>query len=203
MRTKAILLGSFIFVLQSCIPSLYPFYTKDLLTFSPALIGTWRVAETKQGEGITIASTEATWHFTRKDDHTYTLEIRTPQSDGWFDAHLFKIGDQLFLDTYPKKSSVRQQSAYDCLEEVTSLHTLRTHHLWRIQLNDGHEIQLDMIDPDWFDKETIKQQSRGLYLTVNDTPVFTATSEQLVAWLQQHMSDPGMWGTMYELKREQ
>ena len=96
MKTNLISLAFVIIslMLAGCVPSIYPFYTSDDIVFEESLLGTWTEEDL------------STWNFTTENNKNYLLELTenepdSPQKKGYFDVHLFKIGDSHFLDLIP------------------------------------------------------------------------------------------------------
>src|SRR5437588_78345 len=99
MKTKLFgLLGATVVFLTGCVvTSVYPFYTEKDLTFDPALLGTF---------GEVHATQTNSWSFERDKTNAYLVTFaeggnnnRTSQ------AHLFKLGGQLFLDFFTTESN--------------------------------------------------------------------------------------------------
>src|SRR5208283_330075 len=93
MKSYHKLLGflALIFLL-GCVPSLHPFYTGKDLLFQPALVGNWADQDNSKN----------TWDFVKSSDTSYTITYTEDSTPGKFDGHLFKLGNQLYLDMYPQ-----------------------------------------------------------------------------------------------------
>src|SRR5207302_10821506 len=88
---NAITLAAVAVLLAGCIPSINPFYTNKDVVFEPKLLGAWREKE-KTDEPVV-------WKFEEGKDKAYELTVTEKEGkQGKFEAHLFKLKQQYFLD---------------------------------------------------------------------------------------------------------
>jgi hypothetical protein len=88
------LIATALVLLSACIPSVHPFYTDEDLAFDSRLLASW---------GPKGDASKERWAFTAADAKTYHLEIIDNEGKtGEFEAHLFKLGQHLFLDLTPR-----------------------------------------------------------------------------------------------------
>lgn len=84
-------------LLAGCVvTSVYPWYTAKDVVFNPALVGTW----------VSAASTDAvreSVRFERGEGDAYLMTLTDAEKSVAYDAHLFKLKGQLFLDYCPRE----------------------------------------------------------------------------------------------------
>lgn len=91
------ILGLALVLLAGCVvTSVYPYYNTKDLTFDPALVGTWHEADKTNTD-------KDSWTFEKIADQTYKLTVRDGSETNEFDAHLFKLRGEQFLDCLPRQ----------------------------------------------------------------------------------------------------
>ncbi len=186
-----LLLALFTCFFTSCIPSIQPFYTTDLLTTSDALAGDWVAEQSEASEGDLLLGTTINWKVKAMKDGSYRIRMETDGKAGWFVGYLFRAGDHLLLDTTPGEGPADEGLA-TCLDDMSEYHLLPLHHLWRVRF-EGGRLHLDQLDPDWFEQALSTHQTDGLLHDTGDMQLFTASSEVLAAWLLRHADEQGFW----------
>lgn len=86
LATAALLFGA-------CIPSVNPFYIGKDVVFDARLLGEWQ----EKGK----ADNPEVWKFKKSGDKSYNLTVTEKGKEGRFDARLFKLKDECFLDLIP------------------------------------------------------------------------------------------------------
>ncbi len=129
MRPLGGVLVAVLVVLSGCVPALEPFYATEDLTFDPGLIGTWL-------EGPKPNK----WSFARAGDQGYTLTHEANGERKAFDAHLFQLGRNLFLDLHPQ---LPVESA-----DLHWAHYLPVHTVARVWL-EGDTLRIAMLSREW------------------------------------------------------
>ena len=88
----------------ACIPSVNPFYTGNDVVFDARLLGSWQEKGT--------ANEPEVWKFAKSGTNGYALTIvEKPGKEGSFDARLFKLKEELFLDIIPTDCEYATMSA--------------------------------------------------------------------------------------------
>lgn len=175
----------------SCIPSIQPFYTSDLLTTSDDFRGTWIAEQSEENmHDLQLIST-TTWVIEALEDGSYRIRMETDGKAGWFAGHLFRAGQQLLLDTTPGEGA-HGEDLSSCLDDMSEYHLLPLHHLWRVRF-EGGMLYLDQLDPDWFESAKATHRTDGLLYQGNEMDLFTASSEVLASWLLRHADDEELW----------
>jgi len=170
-------------IAAGCIPSLHPLYTDADIVFEPALVGTWDGGDA-----------EPSLVFTQAGEDAYTL-VYTEDSEesGAFDVHLASINGRLFLDLFPQEPDIDASAFY-------MLHLMPVHTFALVELSE-QELKLSVIDPNWLD-ELLKQDPSAIkHEMVMDYPVFTASTEELQAFVTKYAETEGAFSTPMPLKR--
>jgi len=166
---------------SGCVPSLHPFYTDEDLTYDANLLGVW------EAEG------GATWAFAKSGDRSYLLTHTEKGATGRMDAHLFKVGKQLFLDTFPEDPDIKSDFA--------KCHLLGTHLVWKLSLA-GDSLRLATLDPDKV-KSMAKQKKLTIaHEQIDGGLVFTASTRDLQAFLDRYAEGDDVFGEWGEMKRQ-
>ena len=81
-------------LLCSCIPSVNPFYTDQDVVFDARLLGEWQEMDKSDNPDV--------WKFDGKTNQMYKLTITEKEGkQGRFNAHLFQLKQEYFLDLIP------------------------------------------------------------------------------------------------------
>lgn len=149
------------------VPSLYPLYTDKDLVFEPALIGTW---DSKEGPVC---------KFTKGPNKSYELIYTEKKSSAKFEAHLVRLGKDMFLDTFPDVSAIGKNDFY-------SMHIVPVHIFFKVNLK-GDELRFQTLNADWF-KEGIKQKKLQVKYEAlgHDRFLLTMPTKELQAFVIKH-----------------
>jgi hypothetical protein len=171
--------------LSACIPSLQPFYTEKDLVFEPALVGSF-------GE----SDGSATWTFTKSADREYKLTIRDKEKNSSFVTHLFKLGNDHFIDLYAVKESLD-----DCSREDFFKASLVPGHLV-LKVPSSSPLSLQVMDEDAI-KEYLKNNKGAVphSFIESDRLVFTGSSEQMREFLRRISAEEKCWGKPAEFQK--
>lgn len=166
--------------------SVEPFYfEKDLMT-DPRLVGVWVEPDSEKPAG---------WTFSQRDEQSYALKIVDADSHAEFEARLFKIKGEPFLDLFSKNRSMSEIPA---------------HHLLKVRL-DENELELRILSQDWMKKwlELHPKTLAHLWLRDPEEPdnsakkeaVLTAKTAELQKFINEHLSDEGFFEDAAILRR--
>jgi len=158
-----------------CIPSLHPLYTEKDLVFDPSIVGVW-------AEKDADASRDS-WEFKKAGEKGYELVVKEEGVAAKFDAHLVKLGEYRFLDTYPAEKAGEPE------HELYSLHTLPAHLFWKMWMRED-VLYLALLDPDWIDKKMEQDKLEVKHEEVEGTPVLTAQRKELQKFILKAVEDP-------------
>src|SRR5690242_15393641 len=90
-KRNVVVIAAVALLLPACIPSINPFYTDKDVVFEKKLLGTWEEKEDADERDV--------WKFEEGKNKAYKLtETQKDGRQGEFDAHLFKLKQEYFLD---------------------------------------------------------------------------------------------------------
>ena len=216
MRTRNLFIFVIaILVLNSCIvKSLFPFYTKDTLSFDKRFLGTWKDNDEPNTQWI-IASVKDSYQEERKHDTVapspemiedynkikegYYVIHKQKDETGIFLAMPFRINNQLFLDFKPVTSSC------DCCIDLICYHKISTHSLVKFDILDDNSISIK-----WFSSDKMKSLFENHKINIKHEKydseyLLTAAPEELQKFIAKYMdsNETEKWKTdvAYDLKR--
>ncbi len=130
MKPKTICFYLLAVVLGGCLPlSIHPLYTDDTLVFEEKLLGKW-------------ADGDEIWQFTQDSNNSYILRIVDEDGkEGYFNAHLVKLEDMLFMDIFPDGETLRDTQTF------YAIHLLPMHTFIKVEQTDPNLV-LRMMDLD-------------------------------------------------------
>ena len=162
MKFKTILLTAVAAALCcACIPSVNPFYKESDVVADSRLQGLW-LADTN-------SSAQETWKFETNSDHYYSLHV-TEKGDkkGEFDARLFKIKQEYFLDLTP--SSIELKDSQAGLVEASVIPGHLVFHVSQFEPT----LKMASFDFDWLKKYIEKNPKALAHRTEKELPILTA-----------------------------
>jgi hypothetical protein len=158
-------------ILGGCVPSLHPLFTENELVYDANLVGIWSPADSNE-----------TWEFKPGIKKYDCIYIENNGKLGRFDAELGKLGNDMFLDIYPKELNVTENDYY-------KMHFVPAHTFMRANLTKG-SLQLRVMDPDNFgkllksDPNAVKHEE-----TKNSGIVLTASTKELQEFMLKYGID--------------
>lgn len=186
MNTKLSIFYAAVILAAGCVPSLHPLYTDKDVIFEEKLLGRW--------EDDNNASNA--WIFEKgSDPNSYKLNIRENDKDGYFDAHLTKIEDSMYLDLFPQEPQIEASDYY-------KMHLLGVHTFLKIEIADPN-LHVRAMNPE-FIEELIKSNPDAVKHEVlgdkNDGIVLTASTEQLRKFIAKYENEKDFLGDITELE---
>jgi hypothetical protein len=175
-------------LLCSCVPSVNPFYTaKDVVT-DPRLPGVWQEAGKDKPE---------VWKFENAETNAYKLTV-TEEGDktGVFTAHLFKLGEEHFLDLMPADCNYATNQA-----GLVAVAMIPGHLLVRVSQLEPN-LHLAFIDPDWLKKFLEASPKAIAHRDEQDSIVLTATTRDLQKFVLQHLAKGELFSEGGDLVRQ-
>jgi len=175
-------------LLTGCVTlSVYPYYTAKDVTFDPVLVGVWAEAEKTNTD-------QESWTFEKTDDQTYRLRVIDKDEKTEFDARLFKLKNQLFLDCLPRKHGD---------------YSAPCHLLLRVNRLQPR-LEMDLLDFEWLAK-LIEQQPKAIRHTLipkpggktgdNEGLVLTADTAELQKFILKHLKTEAAWKDLDPMQR--
>jgi len=198
MKARIIILSIALLLLNSCIvKSLFPFYTKNSISFEEKIIGIWNDGEKQQWEIVSFGAeylkdkgVQNESELTKNDleeykrfKDGYVVLVTQDNKEATFFAMPFKINNQLFLDF----------SIFDVdipILDLAEYHLVGMHSLAKIYILPDNSIRLKWLGEELFgellelDKVKIKYEKTG----VGDSGfLLTASSEELQKFIKKYM----------------
>jgi hypothetical protein len=164
-------------LLSACIPSVNPFYTDKDVVFDGRLLGEWQVKESSDGSQL--------WKFEKGDDKAYKLTVTEKDSKrGEFNAHLFKLKQEFFLDLIPSNCEYATNQA-----DLVAFAMYPGHLLVRVSQLEP-ELKLAFCDFDWL-KKHLEATPKALAHQVEqkDGILLTASTRDLKRFVLKHLGE--------------
>jgi hypothetical protein len=167
--------------------SVHPFYTASDVIAEPKLAGKW--TEDKDSEDKMV------WTFTPAGEKRFNVTAQNKDEKYEFEGHVFRLGNDRFLDLEGKARGVS---------------TIPAHHLFRI-VELGNELKLRGLNTDWVEK-FLKTNSNALaHIRVSDPEhrddrnkdelVITADTKALQKLVREHMNEEDFFAGDSVLKK--
>ncbi len=176
MFKKLCLLGMCVVLVNGCLPvrSIHPFYTRNNMVFTQALVGQWH-----------DDNDDATWKFTAHDETSYCLCIEDDNEVSSFKVTLFKVGGTLLLDVVP--DSIFTECGKDNIEVS---HVLPLHGLAKIEIHNNR-LHIQISNEDTWESLLTSDPNAMKYTLVDNEVVLTDKSEIIYSylWSIQDMND--------------
>jgi hypothetical protein len=160
-----------------------PVYRPGDVLQDPALFGVWK----DEPDG------KERWTFRAGQGKAYNLEVITDNQPARFDAHLFKIGDELFLDLFPAKASLEAR-----LENNPYSLALAPTHVFLWVRAIGPSLRMSCMNLEWLTQELKRDPKTLSHVVLPDERVLlTATTEAIQSFVKQHLKVSSAWTEMY------
>ena len=173
------------FLVAGCVPSWNPLYTDKDLVFDPQLVGVW---EGEEGE---------IWNFEKQDQKNYKLTYTDKHGKATFLAHLLKIKERRFLDLYLHDDAEKDLK----LNALATMTIVPVHFFMRVD-EIGSSLKMAAVNPEALQKQLEKNPKAISLLKQKDHIVFTATTEELQAFVMKHVEGEELFGGPFSLARE-
>jgi len=190
MKTRILLL--FVLALAGCVPLWNPFYTEKDLVDDSALVGTWRPVKIKE-------SSKELWEFTKAGDKLYQLAQTDEEGrKAVFDARLFKLREQHFLDL-----SLAKVEGDDLkVNAWAGVSLVPAHLLLKVEQIEP-ALKLAAMNPDWM-QQHLKQHPEAIsHRIVSDGNIVLAgDTGELQKFVLSHLEEKEFFGGAMEMKRK-
>ena len=174
-------------LLSSCIPSVRPFYTDRDVVWDARLLGEWQDADNPNDPEI--------WKFEKSEGNAYKLNVREKGKQGEFDAHLFRLKAEYFLDLIPHDCEYATNQA-----DLVAASMFPGHLLVRVtEMEPG--LKLAFFDFDWLQKYLEKNPKALMHHRENKSMVLTADTRDLQRFVLEHLGENGLFAKPGHLVR--
>lgn len=172
---RCLLLVFLVFALTGCPPSLSPLHSNETLVYDKGLIGGWGEVD---GEG-------PEWIFEYRDENSYFLYMEGQKDTIKLVAHLADVGGYRYVNMYAEFPDV---------EFGAPEFFLPMNWFFRVDRR-GDQLYLGVIDHEWLEKglKGGPLELRHFTFENGDTPIITANTEELQAFLIQYEDHPALW----------
>lgn len=170
--------------------SLNPFYTAQDVIAEPKLAGVWKESRNANESGDAV-----TWEFTRGDEKRYDLVIWNKEERQEYDAHVFKLAGERFLDIGSKARTIS---------------TVPAHHLFKL-LEAGPDLKVAGLNTDWMQKWLRENPESLAHVAIldpehrndrdRDELVLTADTKALQSFVRNHLDEKDFFADATVLKR--
>jgi hypothetical protein len=168
-------------LLCSCIPSVNPFYTDKDIAFNPHLVGAWQDKDKADNPDV--------WKFERTTNQAYQLTITDKEGkQGKFDARLFRLEQEYFLDLIPVECNYATNQA-----DLVAFSMFPGHLLVRVPQIEP-ELKLALFDFDWLQKHLEKNPKALAHHREDDRLLLTAGTRDLQRFVRQHLGEGELFG---------
>jgi hypothetical protein len=162
--------------LSACIPSVNPFYTAKDIAYDARLIGEWR--------GKEESDAKETWKFEADGTNAYKLTVTDKEGkQGEFEARLFKLRQEQFLDLIPSDCEYATNQA-----DLVAYSMFPGHLLVRVTQIEP-ELKLAFFDFEWLEKHLNANPKSLAHSKADERIVLTATSRQLQSFVLRHLGE--------------
>jgi hypothetical protein len=187
MKKISFALVALLVMVAACVPSVNPFYTsKDVVTDS-RFGGTWL----EDGDDT---NNPASWVFEVTTNNAYDVTFKeNKDKSGKFEGHLFKLGENLFLDLTPTECDYATNQA-----GLVGVAMIPGHLLVRVTFEDK-KLNLSFCDPDWTKTFLQKNPSAIAHRMVDDSVILSADTPALQKFVQKHLGKDELFakGALY------
>lgn len=187
MKKRNVILIAAATLLGACIPSLSPYYTNKDVLFDGKLLGAWQEKDKSDEPEV--------WKFEEGKEKAYKLTVtETKDKQGEFEAHLFKLKDEYFLDIVATEIGPN-------VAGLTQASLIPGHLLFRVAQLEP-QLKIAAVDFDWLEKH-LKEHPKALAHHVeNDRITLTAETAELQSFVLKHLGEGELFGKPAEMVRK-
>ncbi|HEY6503646.1 MAG TPA: hypothetical protein VIZ28_06685 [Chitinophagaceae bacterium] len=205
MKKSLLVLFGFLLLIifNSCLSTLYPFFTEKDVVFNSAIIGEWRyTARSGKGsilfEAIPNAKLSELAPGIRKiagKGYLATWIDSAGSVDSKYFVFLVRIGNSLYMDHYPAEMDYEKP-----VEDIFKQHHLKKHSCYRIDIRNNDGFEMKLLERSFLDDLIAKNQIRihyeekGVY---DNKTIITAPTEELQAYVLKYGDNPKAYNTDY------
>ena len=186
MKKKALFSLVILMVLMSsCVYSLFPIYTKDTLTFLPALVGKW----SNGGDEILF-----------EPDGKYSYRMTAYEESeivAVYEVHLVHVGGDIFMDLYPSDDDSFSGKGVPSFEKNLNANYFPVHSFSKLKLVDG-KLQLISFDLNMMHDLFKSNRIRLRHENVEGTILITAQPKEIHKFLKQYSNDASVFDSPTE-----
>ena len=172
-KRNLIALAAVAILLAACIPSVSPFYTDKDVVFDQRLLGEWQEAGNTNNPEI--------WKFAQSTNNAFSLTVTESGKTGEFNAHLFKLKQEEFLDLIPSDCNYASNQA-----DLVSFAMFPGHLLMHVTAIEP-SLKIATFDYDWLEKFLSENPQALAHHKEYDRIVLTADTKALQNFVLSHL----------------
>jgi len=169
------------FFLQSCIISLHPLYTDDVIVYNKNIEGRWQ-------QGPVEGSDYVIWDFKRQKKG-YEVHRYYKGDTLSYEAVLVQLGEHYFMDFY-------RQLPDDFQDDLSRV--LPTHNFLKLSFS-GQNLKLVYFDHKYLERLFKERKIRIKHEKVGSDIVLTASSKELQQFMLKYAEDENAFHDSFEL----
>jgi hypothetical protein len=175
-------------LLAACIPSVNSFYTEKDVAFDPRLLGAWQEKDNTNNPDV--------WKFEKSGDNAFKLTVFEKGKTGEFNAHLFKVNQERFLDLIPNDCKYADNQSW-----FVACAMFPGHLLVRVrQIEPG--LQFSPCNYEWLDGYLKTNRTALAHHAEADSIVLTADTRDLQNFVMKHLGTNELFKEVGELVRQ-
>jgi hypothetical protein len=177
MKTRNLIaLAAAIVLFGACIPSVNPFYTDKDVVFDARLLGEWQEKDKSDNPDV--------WKFEGTTNKMYKLTITEKEGkQGKFNAHLFQLKQEYFLDLIPDDCNYATNQA-----DLVAASMYPGHLLVRVSQLEP-VLKLALFDFGWLGEFIEKNPKALAHHKEGDHIVLTAGTRDLQRFVLKHLGE--------------
>lgn len=178
-------------VIAGCVPSLQPLYTdQDLITDS-RIDGLWL-----EGEDLVTGKAKSTWNFLKTtDQQAYEVICTQDGKSSRFNVHLVKLGDVLYMDTYPQEMNL------ESVNEYYKMHFIKGHIIAKISFDQKNVMRVATLNYNWLARQFKDGKLTLSHEEVDNQIILTGSTLELQQFLKAHGNEAFSEPTVLRRKR--
>jgi hypothetical protein len=172
-------------LLAGCVPiAVHPFYRAADVVHDPVLLGVWK----DKPDG------KERWTFTPGEGKSFAVEIQSDDQKAQFVAHLFKLGNERFLDLYPTQSGLEEKLR----NNPYAVALIPGHMFVRLRATEP-TLRMSSMGLEWLSQE-LKRNPKAIehVIVSEDRVVLIGGTEAMQAFILDHINNAEAWNDMYE-----
>ncbi|MGZ5191542.1 MAG: hypothetical protein ACXWCZ_11020 [Flavisolibacter sp.] len=190
-------------IFNSCLDTLYPFFTKNDVVFKSTLTGEWKYASNREKGSVYFES------IPKKRLEELAPGIREISNKGylatWKDStgkiiknqfvFLTLIGDDLYMDHYPAE----MENAIP-IAQVFTEHYVKKHMCYKLSMRSGDVFEMKRLERSFLDDLIEKKQIRIHYVELpspENKRIITASTAELRQYLLKYGANPKAYNDDY------
>ena len=193
MKRIGVILFLSVIIMNGCvITSFNPFYLKSDLVTDDQILGQW-------------IEKKALLTFHKLDESNYLLNYKDCEDPynapddfstctmAEFTVHLMKLGDNFFMDIYPR-TFLNTDNLF------SNLHIRATHSIARVEIGE-EQLSVSLMDYNWMELYLEKNKSKLDHIITDDFVTLSATTMELQSFILEHQSETGFYSKPMLLKK--